>query len=318
MKPVKLSIDRELDLAIRLIELLNAAHDHGLPIDSACRELNLSKSDLDRLLALLSEISDSRTGLRLPVFLDHGRIRLTGDAGAMRLLRLDGEESAVLSHLLSVLRIDDDARLRIARGLLPVGTTELKTDLVAEPPRYGSCYQELSCAIEDGARLRILYRSHDESAPSERCIDPSRIAFEDGAAYLIAWDIEKSAQRRYRLDRIAQVTITDASVEPHPFQEQTLSQSLAAHGESAKLLFESERLARELGWRGLHDLEPVPSNAGNIAADDPVTALIDYSSETWLLDQVLSQGGKITILAPESLRGRLKARASQLLERLKS
>lgn len=317
MKRAKLSADRELDLAIRLIELLNASDSREIPIDTAYRELNVSESELCRLLDLLASISDSRTGLRLPISLVHGSIRMEGDAGTLRLLRLDGEESAVLAHLLHALNIDEAARRRIAQGLLPIGAGELDTPFVAEPPRYGSCYQALSCAIEDGVRLRILYRSHDEDVPTERCIDPHLIAFEDGAAYLIAWDVQKSSQRRYRLDRIARVTVTEDSAERHPFREQTLSQSLAAHGQSARLLFESGRLAREVGWRGLHDVA-AQDQADPTASEGPVTALIDYSSEAWLLDQVLSQGGRITIVAPERLRAKLAERADLLLGRLDS
>ncbi len=73
----------------------------------------------------------------------------------------------------------------------------------------GGFYPVISEAIAIGARLAIFYRASDECSPSTRLVDPKFIEVSGDAAYLVAWNVEKDAQRSYRLDRIANAELTD-------------------------------------------------------------------------------------------------------------
>ena len=67
---------------------------------------------------------------------------------------------------------------------------------------HGSHWQQLSCAIQDGVRCRISYRSMDDARPRERLVDPLRITANGDQTYLIARDIAVDEQRTYRMDKI--------------------------------------------------------------------------------------------------------------------
>lgn len=99
---------------------------------------------------------------------------LTGDAGRVLPLRLSAAEGAVLNHELESLGIEPHTAARIRHALLP---EELgyKSGHVFDTVNHGSHWQQLSCAIQDGVRCRISYRSMDDARPRERLVDPLRI-----------------------------------------------------------------------------------------------------------------------------------------------
>ena len=121
--------------------------------------------------------------------------------------------------------IDSRAAERIRHALLPekLGYNQRVVDTVAR----GSHWQQLNCAIQDGVRCRIIYRSMDDTRPRERLIDPLRIATHGDQTYLIAWDVEVDEQRSYRMDKIEGLTLTDDSVERHAPASLSLHESLS-------------------------------------------------------------------------------------------
>ena len=158
---------------------------------------------------------------------------LTGDVGRVLPLRLSAAEGAVLNHELESLGIEPQAAARIRRALLPkeLGYNQRVVDTVAR----GSHWQQLNCAIQDGVRCRITYRSMDDARPRERLIDPLRIATHGDQTYLIAWDVEVDEQRSYRMDKIEGLALTDDSVERHMPASASLHESLSRAEQSAKL-----------------------------------------------------------------------------------
>ncbi len=46
-------------------------------------------------------------------------------------------------------------------------------------------------------------------------VDPVGIQLRDSVAYLQAWSLDRAAWRTYRVDRIAEVAVTDAAIEDH-------------------------------------------------------------------------------------------------------
>ena len=95
---------------------------------------------------------------------------LTGEAGRVLPLRLSAAEGAVLNHELESLGIEPATAARIRRALLPeeLGYNQRVVDTVAR----GSHWQQLNCAIQDGVRCRITYRSLGDGHARERTIDP--------------------------------------------------------------------------------------------------------------------------------------------------
>lgn len=305
-----LTSDGRIEAAIGLIAALSSAKDGRVNADTASRELALQPGQLDDVIALLQLLSDRRTGSRMMIYRDGDDIVLSGSAGSLEPLRLTDDEALAMSLVLERYRLDDAVRARVAKALMPADSARHDTasaSLIAGDALFGGFYQKVVEAQQDGVRCRILYRADHDVYAAVRVIDPGFIEVAGDTAYLIAWDIEKDAQRRYRLDRIADVVFTDESVVEHPFQRTSSADSLRAAGKDAQIRFASRAQAAQLDWAGL----ALDEGAGR--EDGAFGAPVRYATETWLFDHVLAAAGSICIEGPRDLRERFLAYAKNLL-----
>jgi predicted DNA-binding transcriptional regulator YafY len=70
------------------------------------------------------------------------------------------------------------------------------------PPSDADTLSAIAAACADRERLRFGYRSHD-GATTRRDTEPHRLVHEGRRWYLVAWDVDRSAWRTFRVDRIA-------------------------------------------------------------------------------------------------------------------
>lgn len=171
----------------------------------------------------------------------------------------------------------------------------------------GGFYPVISEAIAIGARLAISYRAGDECSPSARLVDPKFIEVSGDAAYLVAWNVEKDAQRSYRLDRIANAELTDDSVERHDFSPYSAAESLRAHGADATLRFVNSGELASRDWEGIH------RDTADEQEDGSALVHISYTSAPWLFSQIAAAAGAIVIEEPESLKNDFRTWAKSLL-----
>ncbi len=298
----KLTSEQRLSRAIDIMEALYAAGSAGLTRNEICSRFDISGTSLDEILDIVSTLADRESGARIICERNGEHVSLTGDAGRVLPLRLSAAEGAVLNHELESLGIEPQAAARIRRALLPeeLGFNQRVFDTVA----HGSHWQQLNCAIQDGVRCRISYRSMDDTQARERLIDPLRIATNGDQTYLIAWDVAVDEQRTYRMDKIEDMVLTDDSVVRHAPESATLHDSLAQAERSARLLMPLD-MAERLNWPGIMSIEP----NGAVSA----TVSVRYGSERWLLSQVIAAGGAIRILDDPTLSERLCDMAQSLV-----
>lgn len=298
----KLTSEQRLSRAIDIMEALYAAGENGMTRNEICSRFDITGVSLDEILEIVSTLADRESGARIICECHGERVVLTGDAGRMLPLRLSAAEGAVLNHELESLGIEPKAAARIRRALLPkeLGYNQRVFDTVA----HGSHWQQLSCAIRDGVRCRISYRSMDDTQARERLVDPLRITTNGDQTYLIAWDLAVDEQRTYRMDKIEDLVLTDDSVVRHAPESVSLHDSLAQAERSAKLLM-PRALAERLDWPGIMSIEPNGA--------DSSTVNVRYGSERWLLSQVIAAGGAIRILDDPALSERLCDMAKSLV-----
>lgn len=298
----KLTSEQRLSRAIDIMEALYAAGEDGTTRDELCSRFDITGASLDEILEIVSSLADRESGARIICERRGERVVLTGDAGRVLPLRLSAAEGAVLNHELESLGIEPQTAARIRRALLPeeLGFNQRVFDTVA----HGSHWQQLSCAIQDGVRCRISYRSMDDTRARERLVDPLRITTNGDQTYLIAWDVAVDEQRTYRMDKIEDLVLTDDSVVRHAPESATLHDSLAQAERSARLLMPLD-MAERLDWPGIMSIEP---NGASSA-----TVNVRYGSERWLLSQVIAAGGAIRILDDPALSKRLCDMAKTLV-----
>ena len=290
----KLTSEQRLSRAIDVMEALYASGSAGLTRNEICSRFDISGTSLDEILDIVSTLADRESGARIICERNGEHVSLTGDAGRVLPLRLSAAEGAVLNHELESLGIEFQAAARIRHALLPeeLGYNQRIVDTVV----HGSHWQQLSCAIRDGVRCRITYRSMDDQLPRERLIDPLRITTNGDQTYLNAWDVEIDERRSYRMDKIEGLVLTDDSVVHRASNSASLHDSLAQAKQSTKLLMPLD-MAERLDWAGIMSIEPNGAGAA--------TVIVHYSSERWLLSQVIAAGGAIRILDDPALSKRL-------------
>ena len=298
----KLTSEQRLSRAIDIMEALYAAGEKGMDRVEICSRFDITGASLDEIIGIVSTLADRESGARVICECRDERVILTGEAGRVLPLRLSAAEGAVLNHELESLGIEPETAARIRRALLPeeLGYNQRVVDTVAR----GSHWQQLNCAIQDGVRCRIAYRSLDDERARERTVDPLCIVTNGDSMYLVAWDTEQDAQRRYRLDKIEEIVLTDDSVERHHSKITTLQDSLAKAGREAKLAMPLD-LAGRLGWAGITSV--------NQTDDDTAIVTVRYTSETWLFSQVIAKGGAIRITDDPALSKRLCDYAETLI-----
>lgn len=305
MANARLTAEQTVIAGIRLLEALSAAPGQTLRTQDATVRLGVDSAQLTQVVETLSALSDRSSGARAAVEITDDRVTLQGDAALIMPRRFSLEESMVLAHVLDVLDLDADTRERIRRALGPVDGRAERPG-IAEPARYGSWFSQLSEAIEDGIRCTMSYRSLTDDTARERLIDPLSIQEEHGDAYLVAWDVQKDAERRYRLDRISGLAFTDESVDAHEVGTLDIAESLHRAGTSTRLRLRAGASSFMLDWAGVADI---------VRSDDGSTEFtLFYSSKPWLFDQVLAMGGDIEMLEPAELRDELLVYANALLD----
>lgn len=290
----KLTSEQRLSRSIDIMEALYAAGEAGMTRDEICSRFDISGASLDEIIGIISTLADRESGARIICECHDERVVLIGDAGRVLPLRLSAAEGAVLNHELESLGIEECAAARIRRALLPaeLGYNQRVDDTVAR----GSYWQQLCCAIQDGVRCLVTYRSLDDQHPRRRLIDPLKITTNGDQTYLIAWDVEADGQRSYRMDKIEELLLTEDSVVRHTTETTSLHDSLAQASQSVKLLMPLD-MAERVRWEGIR----------SIKADGKGTASVTvcYSSENWLFSQIIAAGGAIRIADDPALSKRL-------------
>ena len=281
----KLTSEQRLSRAIDIMEALYAAGESGMTRTEICSRFDITGASLDEILEIVSTLADRESGARIICECHGERVVLTGDAGRVLPLRLSAAEGAVLNHELESLGLGYNQH-------------------VVDTANHGSHWQQLSCAIQDGVRCRISYRSMDDARPRERLVDPLRITANGDQTYLIAWDIAVDEQRTYRMDKIEGLALTEDSVVPHTPDGASLHDSLARTQRSAKLLMPFD-MAEHLDWAGITLIER--------SGTDMATVTVHYGSERWLLSQIIAAGGAIRILDDPALSKRLCDMAKTLV-----
>ena len=295
--------DSRIALGIELLEQLTSAPDNCITCKSFMASHHLDETDVDEICQLICTLADRTSGARAIVINEDGWISLFSAAAELAPLRLSMGEGLILSYALNSLDIDDACTERLQKALLPFGMAQSEySTRVASTAPLGVNYQLLSIAIEDGRRCRISYRSSQEKHARERVIDPLRMESTAYTSYLIAWDISKDASRRYRIDRIQEVSYIGLSCE-HPLEDENLQESLRSSGTLVTVSLSADA-ADQLKWAGITNREDREGRAHITLA---------VTSPTWLFDQVLSFGGDMHIEDNRSLSEQLCSYARELI-----
>jgi predicted DNA-binding transcriptional regulator YafY len=221
------------------------------------------------------------------------RLQLGPLAGAVMVRELDA--------LLAKLRpTEPQGVFRFANSPKPVAPPEvLKT--IERAQRYRK-------------RAAIEYRAATRGGTSTRVhIEPLVFNVADGDPYVLAYCVERKAERTYKLARIASAELTNdtATYKPSRPAKEAFTHSVKAWtGETQRVRI---RLDADVAWRARE--YPLPGQKETAAADGSVIIDAQVAGLVEARRWILSWGGAAEALEPPELRDATKAELSNALRK---
>ena len=148
-----------------------------------------------------------------------------------------------------------------------------------------------------------------KAVAERREVNPHGLAFVNNSWYLIAQDLKHDDTRRFRLDRMDNLSLLDKTF-PRPSTEDLLREQRSDKRDELTLtvqaMFDASiaRWVRESrSWFAIDECE----------VDEGLLVTFKLRHESELLQYLLQWGGAVTVLEPESLRLRLVDEARKML-----
>ncbi len=160
-------------------------------------------------------------------------------------------------------------------------------------------------AVRDGRCVRLAYQGRADAEPVDRDVDPWGLHVVDGSWYLQGHDHGAGDRRTFRLDRIANVEVTDAPLRvPAP-----------DHLEPPRYVPSDDDLAvvLDVSPRGRWLEDAITLDAVEERDDGSARLELRTDAPGWLARLVLMAAGEATVLSPHSLAEEVAATARAAL-----
>lgn len=306
--PNRSGASRRLRRLLAMVPWLSA-HD-GPTVEEVCARFGLTPQELRddlELLTLHVGVPPYTPDTFFDLAIEGDRVFARVTPSLDRPLRLTPEEGLAL--VVAGQTIDADADSPLARGL-----TKLAAVLGIDPadavhvelgPADPSLLDQLTTAVTDRRRVRIVHYAEARDAALERVVDPWLVANQHGSWYLVGYDHVRSAERSFRIDRILEVEVLADTASPAP----------PGIGVSAGL-DEAPRVVLDLAPEGRWVAESYVVDEVEARADGSIRVTIAVGGLAWLERLLLRLGPTATIVsAPPELAGARAAAAARVLER---
>jgi len=265
-------------------------------------------------------------GQRDPLFDDEPGYRVQPGEFALPDLVLEPDEAAVLGV---ATKVWESARMADAtrEGLRKLAAAGVPVDLLGgdealggvAQPRLASVeptFDQFFAAVQERRDVRFDYRGSKDATPVRRHLQPWGIARYAGRWYVVGFDLDRDAERVFRLSRVVGDEITagerDSYEPPEGVDIGEVARRLAPPppaGEQAVLL-----VRRGSGFALRRDAAEVEIGVdGPDDASDWDRVVLDRS-DTTVAELVLSHGPDVVVLSPSSLRDTVVARLRRLVE----
>jgi predicted DNA-binding transcriptional regulator YafY len=172
--------------------------------------------------------------------------------------------------------------------------------------------ETLTRAISRSRTVQIRYFSASRNATTRRNIDPYRLWYAQGALYLIGYCHLREDVRLFSVDRIRSITITNEPCQmPLGFDvdEYVANTLMVMRGPPIEVRLRFDRTAapwvRDREWHRSQRLEPARGGA--------LIMTLQVADTPELVGWILSFGSRVKVLAPESLKGRVREEARKIL-----
>lgn len=181
-------------------------------------------------------------------------------------------------------------------------------------PVPGEFFELITAALTQRRRLQMRYLTRGRQEVGDREVSPQRLVHYRNTWYLDAWCHRAEGLRRFALDAIESAALVQRAAK-NVVMKQVEAEMDAGYGiyaggkrRWAELLF-SPRAAAWISREEWH-----PQQIGRWLDDGSYVLRVPYVDDTELVMDLLRQAEQVTVLAPESLRVKLRTRLKAALE----
>lgn len=308
---------RSLDkvaLALEAIPFL--ARTEGMSIETAAEHFGITPKQLYSVLevAVCCGLPGYGGGDLIDIDIWDGSLSVYEGHGLEQPLRLSGGEIAALTLALRALEqvpgfVSSDTVHSILEKL---AEAESEHALSAEAIQAASSSAEdlgglISTAYENGELLTFDYVSGTGSFAEAREVLPITMMVQHKHAYLVGWDVEQEALRRFRFDRMSEIKKGGTWEDLNPvtsLQVKSFIESTEApHTATVRIVRDAAWLADRLG---VADVK---------VTKDYIEGTLGYYSEEWLERTGLRFGQYLRIIEPSACENIVEASARAALAR---
>jgi proteasome accessory factor C len=194
----------------------------GPTIDQVCARFDMSEADLlaDLDLVFCCGVHPFTPDALIDVVVDEGRVWISYADYFDRPLRLTPEEGLALVAAGSALKAvpGADPAGPLARAIEKIaGVLGLDADAIVDV-HLGAVAQgtldTLRRAVDEARQVEIDYYTYERDDRARRVVDPYAVYAAEGEWYLTAYCHRAEAQRRFRVDRVADLTVLESTFDP--------------------------------------------------------------------------------------------------------
>jgi predicted DNA-binding transcriptional regulator YafY len=257
-----------------------------------------------------------RAGLPLERTLQNGEARIRLDAEALGSKAWTRDEALALALARAALSPLAGTRLeRALAGIARRDEANLPVSVVdRRRPAAAAITAALERAVLDGRRVRARYRSTSDKLPRERELDPVEIRLHEGAAYVVAYDVEADSFKTFKASRFEEVRLLEELTAARARYDRERQHAHAVGVWSGAPVDVTIRLGAAVArfaqeWPLRLDQAVVEEPDGSVL----VSARVAGQVET--LRWVLGWGRNAEVIRPPSLRNALRDELAAALER---
>lgn len=291
------------------------------------RELLYPDSRADAFEKMFERDKEELRGLGVPIevapvdtyFDDELGYRIRAEDFALPEITLTAEEASVVAlatrvwqHATMAQATTDAVRKLSAAGVgVDLSALDIAPPrLVADEPAFATCWE----AVCERTAISFGYRKPEDEGPQRRRVQPWGVVRASGRWYLVGLDVDRGAERVFRLDRFSGPVRKTGSahaydVPPDVDLRETVRRLSPVPGAERATLLVRPGTGHSFRRRAT---EIIPGVAGPDTRTDWDRVELDRPSRG-LVDEVLYHGADAVLVAPERLRAQLVARLEGVL-----
>ncbi len=242
-----------------------------------------------------------------------GKVEVTLPQGLLRPPSLTPLEAAALDAAASALAVEGGAALALARTKLrsavpPEGREQF--DSVAGRVRVDPGGLDLEtarlidAAIAERRELELTYWTAARGEASRRIVRPLERVLHQGYWYLHAYCCDRRERRLFRLDRAADLVLSERSFVPRPVDDEARFRRDSLYAPDDRTPFATVRI-RKGPWAEAEQAARLGANEVIVLDEGGALLRIPAEGEAFVAATVLSLAGEAELLDPPELRERI-------------